>query len=84
MEAHTQKIAPSRQKGCVKDLRISKVLLLVCPKVHFVGHPEEHDCQAALKVLRVVLEKSKGFWPMVQAGNTQAARKGRSVWEGGW
>lgn len=70
MEAHTQKITTACGQGRIKDLRLSGVLLLDCPEVHFVGHPKEHDGQADLKGLYVVLEKSKGFWPMVQAGTT--------------
>jgi hypothetical protein len=70
MEAHTQEIAPARQKGYFKNRRLSKVLLLVCPEVHFVGHPKEYNCQADAKGLYVVLEKPKEFWPMVQAPTT--------------
>lgn len=68
MEARTQEITATRQKGCFKDLRLPGDLVLVCPKVLSVGYPKEYHCQADAKELCMVLEKSKGFWPMVQAG----------------
>ena len=70
MEARAQEVATTCEEGRVKDRRLSGVLLLVCPEVLFVGHPKGNDSQADLKVLCVVLEKSKGFWPLVQARTT--------------
>lgn len=70
MEARTQEITSTRQKGCFKDLRLPGGLVLVCPKVIFVGYPKKHHCHPDPKELCMVLEKSKGFWPMVQAATT--------------
>ncbi|OBT87720.1 hypothetical protein VE02_04080 [Pseudogymnoascus sp. 03VT05] len=42
---------------------------------------KEYDCQADIKELCMVLENSKGFWPMVQASTTEPTRKGCTIWE---
>lgn len=83
MEAYAQEIIATRFKGCVKNFGIPKILFLVSPKV-LVGYSKEWDYQADLRVLCVVLEKSKGFWPMVQTKTMSATRSDCTAWEECW